>query len=127
MRTSQTSRQTCSTKTVWPLLWHSQMRAPRFRLDLTVRYRPFGAAEWRQAKTGNISSSGVLLRAEDPLPLDTRLELRVVLSVSDPSAARTGEVSCVGRVVRVESAPQGDPRGFAVAIDEYAFQPQMGF
>jgi hypothetical protein len=103
------------------------MRAPRFRLDLPVRYRPVGAVEWRQAKTGNISSSGLLLRAEDALPLETRLELRVVLSVSEPSAVRNGEVSCVGRVVRVVGAPQNDPHGFAVAIDEYAFQPLMGF
>ena len=101
------------------------MRAPRFRLDLTVRYRPVGDLEWRQAKTGNISSSGVLLRVEDPLPLDTRLELRVALALSDQTP-RNGEVSCVGRVVRLVSTPMDDTHGFAVAIDEYAFQPQVG-
>jgi PilZ domain len=114
------------TETVWPLLWDSRMRAPRFRLDLTVRYRAIGDAEWRQAKTGNISSTGVLVRAEDALPLDTRLELRVALSVNEP-AARGGEVSCVGRVVRLVGAPDGDRQGFAVAIDEYAFQPHFKF
>jgi hypothetical protein len=95
-------------------------------LDLSVQYRPLGADEWRQATTGNISSSGVLLRAEDALPLNTRLEMRVVLAINEPAASRNGEVSCVGRVVRVLGAPQGDPGGFAVAIDEYAFQPKIG-
>jgi len=122
MQTSETTRQTCRPRTVWSLLSHSQMRAPRFRLDLTVRYRPVGDVEWRQAKTGDISSSGLLLRADDALPLDTRLELRVVLAVSEPTP-RAGEVSCVGRVVRLVGAPQGHSSAFAVAIDEYAFQP----
>jgi hypothetical protein len=93
-------------------------------LDLTVRYRAVGDQQWRQAKTGNISSTGVLVRAEDALPLDTRLELRVVLSLNEP-AARGGEVSCVGRVVRLVGEPDGDSGGFAVAIDEYAFQPRF--
>lgn len=100
------------------------MRAPRFRLDLSVRYRAVGDAEWRQAKTGNISSSGVLLRVEDPVALDTRLELRVVLSANE-RPARGGEVSCVGRVVRLVGTPDGDSCGFAVAIDEYAFQQRL--
>ena len=100
------------------------MRAPRFRLDLTVRYRVVGDEEWRQAQTGNISSTGVLLRAEGAMPVDTRLELRVALSVNEP-AARGGEVSCVGRVVRLVGEPEGRLHGFAVAIDEYAFQPRF--
>ena len=100
------------------------MRAPRFRLDLTVQYRTLGDGEWRQAKTGNISSSGLLLCAEDALPLDTRLELRVALALNEP-AARGGEVSCVGRVVRLVGDPHGDHQGFAVAIDEYALQPRF--
>ncbi len=124
MRKLQTSKQTRSTETVWPLLCDSRMRAPRFRLDLTVRYRPVGDVEWREAQTGNISSSGVLLRADDDLPVETRLEMRLALSLREP-AARGGEVSCVGRVVRVVAEPDADPRGFAVAIDEYAFQPRL--
>jgi hypothetical protein len=100
------------------------MRAPRFRLNLAVRYRAVGDEEWRQAKTGNISSSGVLLRADGVMPLDTRLELRVALAVNEP-AARSGEVSCVGRVVRLVGEPEGSTQGFAVAIDEYAFQPHF--
>lgn len=124
MRKLQSVRQKRGTETVWPLLWDSRMRAPRFRLDLTVRYRAVGDAEWRQAKTGNISSSGVLVRADNALPLDTRLELRVALALNEPPT-RAGEVSCVGRVVRLVGAPDGDSEGFAVAIDEYAFQPQF--
>jgi hypothetical protein len=93
-------------------------------LDLVVRYRALGDEEWRQAKTGNISSSGVLLRADGVMPLDTRLELRVALSANEPPA-RGGEVSCVGRVVRLVGEPDGGAQGFAVAIDEYAFQPRF--
>jgi PilZ domain len=126
MGTRKTVRQIGKTKTVWPLLWDSRMRAPRFRLDLPVHYRPLGDNEWRQATTGNISSSGLLLRAEDALPLDTRLELRVALALNEPVASPKGEVSCLGHVVRVVDAPQGDAHGFAVAIDEYAFRQRMG-
>jgi PilZ domain len=100
------------------------MRAPRFRLDLTVRYRPVGDVEWRQAQTGNISSSGVLVRADDDMPLDTRLEMRLALSLNE-LPARAGEVSCLGRVVRLVGQPDADPHGFAVAIDEYAFEPRL--
>jgi hypothetical protein len=121
LQASKPSKQTRRAETVWPLLCDSWMRAPRFRLDLTVRYRPVGDVEWRQAKTGNISSSGALVCADDDVPLDTRLEMRLALSLSEP-AARVGEVSCLGRVVRLVGAPDADVRGFAVAIDEYAFQ-----
>jgi hypothetical protein len=93
-------------------------------LNLTVQYRAVGDDVWRQAKTGNISSTGVLLRGDGVMPLDTRLELRVALSANEP-AARGGELSCVGRVVRLVGEPDGSPEGFAVAIDEYAFQPRF--
>ena len=50
------------------------------------------------------------------------MELQVALALSDPTAG-TGAVSCVGHVVRLVGDPEGDPQGFAVAIDDYAFQP----
>jgi hypothetical protein len=100
------------------------MRAPRFRLDLAVRYRALGDEEWRPGKTGNISSSGLLLRTDGVLPVDTRLELRVTLAVNEPTA-RGGEMSCVGRVVRLVGEPEGAAHAFAVAIDEYALQPRI--
>jgi hypothetical protein len=122
MRKLYTSQQTRRAETVWPLLSGSRMRAPRFRLDLTVRYRPVGDVEWRQAKTDNISSSGLLLRADEDMPLDTRLEVRFPLSLSESAVSVGGEVSCLGRVVRLVGPPDADLRGFAVAIEEYAFQ-----
>jgi len=98
------------------------MRAPRFPLHLAVRYRAVGHAEWRQGKTENISSSGVLLQGGPyPLPPDTAVEF--MLALASTTGPRT-EISCRGRVVRlVEPMDLRKPLGFAVAIEQYDFVP----
>lgn len=98
------------------------MRAPRFPLELPVRYRPVGAeAEWRHATTGNVSASGVLVQVPDPLQVDTRIEFRLGL---DPVAqpAQHAEVCGLGRVVRIVATGESPYPGFAVVIEDYAFQ-----
>jgi hypothetical protein len=98
------------------------MRAPRFPLHLAVRYRAVGNSEWRQGKTTNISSSGVLLQVQHPLKMDTALEFMVALASNGPTEDRT-EVSCRGRVVRVVEPTDRQQLGFAVAIEQYHFLP----
>jgi hypothetical protein len=82
---------------------------------------------WRPATTADISSSGVLFQVDDPLPLDTRLEFRLVLTTTESDLRNTGELSCVGRVVRLVEPAERDHAGFAVAIEQYDFSPQLSF
>jgi len=97
------------------------MRAPRFPLHLAVRYRAVGNPEWRQGKTENISSSGVLLQGPYPLQPDTAVEFMLALATA--TGPRT-EISCRGRVVRmVDSIDRQRLPWFAVAIEQYDFIP----
>ena len=95
------------------------MRAPRFPLHLPVRYRPLGRAEWREATTGNISASGVLVHDPEPLQVETRVEFALVLQSTE--TAGLGQVAGRGRVVRQTTPDERSERGFAVAIDDYTF------
>lgn len=96
------------------------MRAPRFPLQLEVRYRPEGGRSWKHATTGNVSASGVLVCVPDPLKVNTRIEFRLALKRAPVSDA--AEVSGRGRVVRQTSDADASERGFAIAIDEYDFR-----
>src|SRR4051812_2046234 len=97
------------------------MRAQRFPLRLTARYRPLGSHEWLQGETQNISASGVLLESMRPLQVDTRVELTLALA-SDKSTTARGEVACTGRVVRiVEDDLDTMHASFAVSIEQYNF------
>src|SRR5262245_44079060 len=104
------------------------MRAPRFPLHLSVRYRRVGDRQWRRGETENISRSGVLIRAEDPLEIDETVELMVALAVRN-AAGGSGEVQCSGRVVRIISPATGQTLpGSALVIEEYNFLPHdVGF
>jgi hypothetical protein len=98
------------------------MRAPRFPLHLPVRYRPVGAeGEWRQATTGNVSASGVLVQVPDPLQVDTRIEFRLGLAAAAQPVVNA-EVCGQGRVVRIVSSGEPPYQGFAVAIEDYDFR-----
>ena len=96
------------------------MRAPRFPLHLAVRYRAVGNAEWRHAKTENISSSGVLLEGPYTLLPDTPVEFMLALA---PTSGPRTEISCRGRVVRTVDPMNRKKPGFAVAIEQYDFIP----
>ena len=97
------------------------MRASRFPLHLSVRYRRVGDPQWHEGKTENISRSGVLFRAEDSVQVDTDIEIRLALPVAAPGSGRP-EVSCRGRVVRTISPSNNEPwPGSAIAIDDYNF------
>jgi PilZ domain-containing protein len=98
------------------------MRAPRFPLTLPVRYRSLGASEWHVGQTQNISRSGVLVRAEDGVDVDTPVELRVELPVTFASGSDSAEIWCRGRVVRtVCQSSEWEQPGYAIAIEEYDF------
>ena len=93
-------------------------RAQRFALHVPLRYRSIGAAQWREGRIENISRSGVLFWTDEPLEVDTRLEMSFVLPLNGTAPA----VVCRGHVVRTVS-PAGDqaPRGLAATISTYHF------
>ena len=96
------------------------MRAQRYSLHLSVRYRRIGEAAWHCGQTQNISRSGVFVRTDDPIEVDAPVELSVVLA-NGPVAVDAAEVHCLGRVVRTVAPGENDGiLGSAVTIDDYA-------
>lgn len=74
------------------------MRATRFTLDVPVEYRPLGDPLWRAGRTINMSRTGVLFRGEQPLDVDTPIEMRVFLQTE--TGKLLSELFCRARVVR---------------------------
>ena len=100
-------------------LYLKVMRASRFPLRLSVRYRRLGDRDWRPGKTENISRSGVLFRAEEWVEIDQDVELRVELPVAG-SGRECPEVFCRGRVVRTVLPTDSEPwPGAAVMIEHH--------
>src|SRR5687767_4870457 len=96
------------------------MRAPRFPLGLPVHYRPVHEPAWRYGRTENISHSGALVLVELEMPVDTAVEVRLVLPGA--TAGEHAEVVCRGRVVRAIAPTPDHPRpGVAFAIQQYDF------
>jgi hypothetical protein len=100
------------------------VRAPRFPLNLNVRYRQVGQSSWQTGRTENISRSGVLVRTEESVNVDAEVELRVELPPTPSEKKESAQIVCHGRVVRTVSESEGwlEP-GYAVAIDDYDFIP----
>ena len=97
------------------------MRSARFPLHFPVRYRRLGERVWRRGTTENISSSGVLFRADDLLPVEGDLEVRLELPVV-PAVSGRSEVACRGRVVRTIAPSEDQPwQAAAITIDDYDF------
>ena len=95
-------------------------RAQRFSLQMSMSYRmPKG--EWSEGQTENISRSGVLFRARQPVPPNTQIELRVQMPW-ELTGARAAEVLCRGRVVRLMVPTEdGSPLELAATIHDYRF------
>src|SRR6185436_1176121 len=56
-------------------------RAARYTIEIPMRYRPAGESQWREAKTENISRSGVLFRTSHIEPLQVSIEMLLALPV----------------------------------------------
>jgi len=97
-------------------------RARRFNLNVPLRYRPLGEANWRPGTTENISRSGVLFRAQELLRPAEQLEISLVLPAEIAGLAPT-EVVCRGEVVRsVEAQGVQVSPALAAKILQYHFQ-----
>jgi hypothetical protein len=79
-------------------------RSARYEISTPIRYRIKGERQWRAGTTKNISVSGVLLRTEHSVPLNTEIEMKFILPV-EMSGEAAAEVACRGIVVRSTDCP----------------------
>ena len=90
-------------------------RAHRFGLRVAVSYREQGNPNWRDARTVNLSRTGVLMDCEYGANVGAPLEL--LLKFGPPLA----NVSCAARVVRAEPSVGQGSWLVAASIFRYAF------
>jgi len=97
-------------------------RAQRFQLHLPLRYRRLGEKDWHVGTTENISRSGMLFDADEPLQPSAQLEINLVLPQEIAGLSAT-EVVCRGEVVRtVERNGTTLTPALAARILQYHFQ-----
>ncbi len=100
----------------------SSSRAQRFQLHLPLKYRRIDEEKWHAGETRNISRSGLLFQAEDPLQPNVILEINLVLPAEIAGLSAT-EVVCRGEIVRtVEPNGEKMPPALAAKILQYQFQ-----
>ena len=78
----------------------SPPRKRRFAVHWPLQYRRIEDAEWSRGRTVNMSLSGVLFEAVEPLSANEVVELSIMFQA--PGRAPSS-VICAGRVVRSES------------------------
>jgi hypothetical protein len=95
-------------------------RARRFDIRAPVLYRTDDGI-WHRGTTENISHSGLLLRTEASLTVNSRIEMIVDLASARPADLHVS-VLCRGRVVRADTplAPAGPI--VAAAITHYCLR-----
>jgi hypothetical protein len=97
-------------------------RAQRFQLHLPLRYRRLGEKNWHDGQTQNISRSGMLFQADEPLQPAVQLEINLVLPAEIAGLSAT-EVVCRGEVVRAIKPNGGAVTpALAARILQYHFQ-----
>jgi hypothetical protein len=99
----------------------TESRAIRFPLHLPMHYRTPASEEWLEARTENVSRTGVLFETKRILEPSTEVDLK--LEVPPPVGQGThAEVICRCQVVRVEgSNPDRIAPVVAVEIKNYRF------
>ena len=95
-------------------------RPQRFAISLPVQFRTLDAA-WQEGQSENISRSGILFRAAQPLEVDTVIEMMFDLPVEmggEPGA----HVVCIAHITRVlPGATPEQPPLLAARIRDYRF------
>ncbi len=101
-------------------------RAPRYEIQMGMRYRASGETEWHEAETENISRSGVLFRVGQELRVTALVEMRFTLPLG--KAGKEGaEVLCQGWIVRSAQPPASEKlRVMAAKILDYRFVRDLG-
>ena len=97
----------------------SSQRAQRFPIKVPMRYRKDKHANWVNGRTENISQSGLLFQAPEPLNPDTIVQ--ICFSLPDNTEGESGAtVLCEGRTVRtILPAASDESPSVAVKLFEY--------
>lgn len=96
------------------------LRARRFPIRTSLRFREQGESEWRPASTINVSRSGVLFRADGPLA-DPVHALDFIIDLPLNGVTPGPQLRCTGHVVRIAPGElAGGGQDVAVSIDGYA-------
>lgn len=102
-------------------------RAKRFALHFPVYFREVDSPTWLEGTTENISCTGVLFHSSSPFALESRLELRLQVTVA-AEVRESAEIHCKGVVVRLEQRDVPDtPVTLAVAMRDVRLVRQPSF
>jgi len=98
-----------------------QTRAPRYSLQMEIRYRPCEEEAWDVGATENISRSGVLFKAKSLVEPGTPIEVILALP-AEIDGAPAAHITFLGRFFRPfrEESAQASP-SLAVKILEFHF------
>ncbi len=103
-----------------------EVRAPRFQIEMPIRFRQEPGANWQEGTTMNISRSGVLFLAEDLMEVNSLLELSFTLPMEFGGNAGA-VVFCKGQIVRTVLPAATDARpALAARILAYHFAREEG-
>jgi hypothetical protein len=75
-------------------------RAPRFAIQMPLRFRESGATEWHEGKSVNVSRTGILFQSGIDLLPNALLEMQILLPPEIVGKANVN-VRCWGPVVRM--------------------------
>lgn len=94
-------------------------RQPRIEVEIPINFRNVSEFAWNLGKSNNLSRSGVLFRAVQPLMTGTQVEVEFVAPPGfGPDAGEL--VACRGRVVRtLPPAPTDRRTGIATKFSQY--------
>jgi hypothetical protein len=110
--------------------WKSRMRhrrEPRLPIYAPLTYRQAGEKVWHSGTARDVSLTGVLFQAEQPIEIGTPVEIRFREPV-DVGAEAGAVVSCRGEIVRaVPEAAKDLPAALAARVIEPHFQPHPMF
>jgi hypothetical protein len=99
-------------------------RARRYRLQLELEYHG-GTREWRQGRTHDISSSGVLfdIKPEESVALRVNAPIEATLMLpADRHGIVVSRVVCTGRIARIVPGGPGGRAQVAATIDRYRLE-----
>jgi hypothetical protein len=96
-------------------------RPQRFAMSLPVQFRTLDAAAWQEGQSENISRSGILFRAAQPLQVDTVIEMMFDLPV-EMGGESGAHVVCTAHITRIlpGATPEQSPL-LAARIHDYRF------
>jgi len=104
-----------------PTVVNQAERAPRFSLNLAMRYRIDGQENWESGKVVNMSSTGVLFSGQFVVKRGSRIDVSIDLPFRRYS---TPHVRIIAKGVVVRSS-ETDPPGSGVLVAAQLASPRL--